>query len=64
MKNSELKTYNIFLRYTDGEVEEASITTDNIEWSIDQFVRNRKTFSELNVELKENGKEGKRTLSK
>ena len=62
MNNS--KTYNIFLRYIDGETDNVTITTDNIEWSIDQFIRNRKTFSELNVELKENGKEGKRTLSK
>ena len=62
---SNQKTYEIYLKYPDGEVEEAIITTDNIQWSIDQFIRNRKVFSEMNVELKEDGKdrEEKRNLS-
>lgn len=54
---SNQKTYEIYLKYPDGEVEEAIITTDNIQWSIDQFIRNRKVFSEMNVELKEDGKD-------
>jgi len=54
---SDKQTYEIYLKYTDGEVEEATITTDNIKWSIDQFIRNRKVFSEMNVELKEDGKD-------
>jgi len=54
---SDKKTYEIYLKYPDGEVEEATITTDNIKWSIDQFIRNRKVFSEMNVELKEDGKD-------
>jgi len=28
--------------YFDGQKEEVSLTTDNIEWSIEQYSRNRK----------------------
>jgi hypothetical protein len=57
------KKYEITIKYIDGMVETTTITTDDIKWSLDQFIRNRKIFNELNVELKENGKE-KESLSK
>ena len=53
------KTYEITIKYLDGQVETTTITTNDILWSLDQFVRNRKLFEGLNVELKENGKEEK-----
>jgi hypothetical protein len=57
------KTYEITIKYLDGQVENTTITTNDILWSLDQFVRNRKLFEGLNIELKENGKEEK-SLSK
>ena len=51
------KTYEITIKYLDGEIETTTITTDDIKWSIDQYVRNRKAFNNLNVEVKEDGKE-------
>jgi hypothetical protein len=51
------KKYEITIKYLDGQVETTTIITDDIKWSLDQFVRNRKLFNELNVELKENDKE-------
>lgn len=57
------KTYEITIKYLDGQVENTTITTNDIIWSLDQFVRNRKLFEGLNIELKENGKEEK-SLSK
>ncbi len=57
------KTYEITIKYLDGQVETTTINTNDIVWSLDQFVRNRKLFEGLNVELKENGKEEK-SLSK
>jgi hypothetical protein len=53
------KTYEITIKYLDGQVETAIINTNDIKWSLDQFIRNRKVFNELNIELKENGKEEK-----
>jgi hypothetical protein len=53
------KTYEITIKYLDGQVETTTINTNDIVWSLDQFVRNRKLFEGLNVELKENGKEEK-----
>ena len=53
------KTYEITIKYLDGQVENTTITTNDILWSLDQFVRNRKVFEGLNIELKENGKEEK-----
>lgn len=53
------KTYQITIKYLDGQVETTTINTNDIVWSLDQFVRNRKLFEGLNVELKENGKEEK-----
>jgi hypothetical protein len=59
------KKYEITIKYLDGQVETTTIITDDIKWSLDQFVRNRKLFNELNVfaivpvinPLKENDKE-------
>jgi hypothetical protein len=51
------KKYEITIKYLDGQVETATIITDDVKWSLDQFIRNRKLFGELNIELKENGKE-------
>lgn len=53
------KTYEITIKYLDGQVETTTINTTDILWSLDQFVRNRKLFEGLNIELKENGKEEK-----
>jgi hypothetical protein len=53
------KTYEITIKYLDGQVETVTINTNDIKWSLDQFIRNRKVFNELNIELKENGKEEK-----
>jgi|GEM_PF-1463185 hypothetical protein len=36
------KTYLIEFTYFDGQKEEVSLTSDNIEWSIEQYSRNRK----------------------
>jgi hypothetical protein len=51
------KKYEITIKYLDGQVETTTIITSDINWSLKQFIRNRKLFSELNVELKENDKE-------
>jgi hypothetical protein len=59
------KKYEITIKYLDGQVETTTIITDDIKWSLDQFIRNRKLFDELNVfaivpvinQLKENDKE-------
>jgi hypothetical protein len=53
------KTYEITIKYLDGQVETTTINTNDILWSLDQFIRNRKVFNGLNIELKENGKEEK-----
>jgi len=53
------KTYEITIKYLDGQVETTTINTNDIVWSLDQFIRNRKLFEGLNIELKENGKEEK-----
>ena len=54
---SDKKTYEVYLKYNDGTTETTTIVTEDIKWSIDQFIRNRKVINELNVELKEDGKE-------
>ena len=51
------KKYEITIKYLDGQVETATIITDDVKWSLDQFNRHRTLFGELNIELKENGKE-------
>ena len=56
------KTYEVTIKYLDGEVETTTITTDNIKWSLEQYTRNRKLFSESNIVVKENGKEVKGNL--
>lgn len=53
------KTYEVTIKYFDGQVETTTITTNDIIWSLDQFIRNRKVFDGINIELKENGKEEK-----
>lgn len=37
-----MKKYLIEFTYANGEVEEVELTTDRLEWSIDQWCRNRK----------------------
>ena len=39
------KKYLIEFTYTNGDKEEVELTTDNIEWSIEQYSRNRKIVS-------------------
>ena len=36
-----MKTYIVEFTYGDGTIEEVTLTTDRIEWSIDQWMRNR-----------------------
>ena len=57
MNTNNKKEYNIYIKYIDGTTQTADIITEDIKWSIDQFIRNRKVINELNVELKEDGKE-------
>ena len=42
------KTYKLELNYYNGEKELMEITTDRLEWSIDQLQRNRNPF-DVNV---------------
>lgn len=43
MKDS--KTYLLEINYTNGETEKLELTTDRLEWSIEQYQRNRKFFN-------------------
>lgn len=58
--------YKIDIKYLNGESESTIIETDDIKWSIDQYIRNRKAPSNLLVETlqdgKESGKEEQRNL--
>lgn len=36
-----MKTYIVEFTLTDGTKQEVSLTTDRLEWSIDQWCRNR-----------------------
>lgn len=36
-----MKTYLVEFTHLNGKVEEVELTTDNIEWTIDQWCRNR-----------------------
>ena len=56
------KTYEVTIKYLDGEVETTTINTHDIKWSLEQYIRNRKLFNEFNVVVKENGKEVKGNL--
>ena len=38
------KTYKLELNYYNGEKELMEITTDRLDWSIDQLQRNRNPF--------------------
>ncbi len=58
--------YKIDIKYLNGESESTIIETDDIKWSINQYIRNRKAHSNLLVETlqdgKETGKEEQRNL--
>ena len=45
------------IKYLDGQVDTTTITTNDLKWSLDQFIRNRKVVENLNIELKEDDKE-------
>ncbi len=49
--------YKIDIKYLNGESESTIIETDDIKWSIDQYIRNRKAPSNLLVETLQDGKE-------
>ncbi len=49
--------YKIDIKYLNGESESTIIETDDIKWSIDQYIRNRKAHSNLLVETLQDGKE-------
>lgn len=51
------KTYEIFIKYLDGQTETATITTHDIKWTIDQFTRNRNPYKDIIVELQSDEKE-------
>lgn len=36
-----MKTYLVEFTHNNGELEEVTLTTDNIKWSIEQYCRNR-----------------------
>jgi len=40
-----MKKYLIEINYTNGENDEVSFITDKIDWSMDQYQRNRKPFN-------------------
>jgi len=49
------KTYKITIQYypeKDNTPEEIELKTDRLEWSIDQYQRNRMPFNVLSVEEK------------
>jgi len=39
------KTYLIEINYTSGETETIELTTDRLEWSMDQYQRNREPLT-------------------
>ena len=39
-----MKTYKILIEYLHGGEEEIELTTDRLEWSMDQYQRNRLPF--------------------
>ncbi len=49
--------YKIDIKYLNGESESTIIETDDIKWSINQYIRNRKAHSNLLVETLQDGKE-------
>lgn len=55
------KKYKIDIKYFSGESESTILETDNIKWSIDQFIRNRKNHSDLKIETLEDVKESRKT---
>ena len=40
-----MRKYTINIRYEDGETEETVIRTTNIDWSMEQYQRNRQPFT-------------------
>ena len=39
-----MKIYKILIEYLNGDKEEIDLTTDRLEWSMDQYQRNRLHF--------------------
>ena len=50
MKDS--KTYLIEIKYVSGEVDQIELTTDRLEWSMNQYQRNREPLTWRLVEQK------------
>lgn len=40
-----MKTYLIEFTHSNGEIEEVELTTDRLEWTINQWCRNRSVIS-------------------
>lgn len=40
-----MKTYKILIEYLNGDKEEIDLTTDRLEWSMDQYQRNRQPLT-------------------
>ena len=40
-----MKTYLVEFTHTDGSIEEVTFTTDRLEWSIEQWCRNRNVIN-------------------
>ena len=45
MGEESKKRYIIEIKYSDDKVEELDIRTDDIEWSMEQYQRNRTPFN-------------------
>jgi len=45
-----MKTYLVEFILADGNVEEVEFTTDRLQWSIDQWYRNRKVIKHEVIE--------------
>ena len=39
------KTYLIEIKYVSGEVDQIELTTDRLDWSMDQYQRNREPLN-------------------
>ena len=38
------ETYNIQITYLNGETDEIELTTDRLDWSMEQYQRNRESL--------------------
>lgn len=45
-----MKTYLVEFTHSDGKVEEVTLTTDRLEWSIEQWCRNRSIVNHKVIE--------------